>query len=448
MTHRPRRFPSPKVRVFLLVYRVLWFVMMPAVLVYLWRRGRADALYFQNLPERYGMHRPRSDRPVWVHAVSLGEMRSAVPLVRGLLEDGVPVVTTHFTPAGRREAQRAFGPEIAAGQMRAVWVPFDYPLAFRRFFAALRPRYGLVMEVEFWPGMIAAAHKAGVPLMLCNGQYPQRSYDRDRGKRLSRMDLVTGFAGVMVKNAHQEALFHSLGQTHTAVTGELRFEQPIPPALTDAAQRLRPDLAGARPVIALASVVVGEDALMIDMIRSVQDHARAQGQPVPLFVYVPRAPERFDTVAAMLVDAGLTTLRRSEILDAELAALGAVAQDADVLLGDSLGEMYFYLGLCDRAVVGGGFTPKGSHNIIEPLALHKPVVVGPVIWPIAYPAEDAIAAGVCTQVTKTTLTQTLIAPTAVDPAAIDAFLHAHGTALARTRAAIPRLIAAAGYTES
>ncbi|MGB0440020.1 MAG: 3-deoxy-D-manno-octulosonic acid transferase, partial [Paracoccaceae bacterium] len=204
----------------------------------------------------------------------------------------------------------------------------------------------------------------------------------------------------------------------------------------------------ARPVIALASVVVGEDALMIDMIRSVQDHARAQGQPVPLFVYVPRAPERFDTVAAMLVDAGLTTLRRSEILDAELAALGAVAQDADVLLGDSLGEMYFYLGLCDRAVVGGGFTPKGSHNIIEPLALHKPVVVGPVIWPIAYPAQDAIAAGVCTQVTKATLTQTLIAPTAVDPAAIDAFLHAHGTALARTRAAIPRLIAAAGYTES
>lgn len=429
-------FPSFKLRLFLALYALLWAIGWPFAVAYIRKRAKKDADYGYNLPERFGRHTPRGRRHIWVHAVSLGEMRSAVPLVRSLLDDGNHVVTTHFTPAGRREAHKAFGPEISSGQMSVVWVPFDYGAAFRRFFDAFRPEYGLVMEVEFWPGMIMAARKAGVPLMLCNGQYPKRSYERAKTKWLSLRDVVPGFTGVMVKNDMQAGQFRECGQNNVAVTGELRFQQPIPPQMIAAAASLRPKLAGSRPVVTLSSVIEGEDALMIETIQK----ALLQSGPRPLFVYVPRRPERFDEIAVMIKNAGLSMVRRSDLLGDDLAPSGDIPE-CDVLFGDSLGEMYFYLGLCDRALIGGGFA-KTSHNIIETLAMGKPVLVGPLIWAVLYPVEDAIAAGVCTQVTEKTLLDALTTPHTTDPSAIAAFLEKHGTALERTRAAIPKLIAA------
>ena len=149
------------------------------MLIYLWRRGRKDALYSQHLAERFGRYSQRLPGAIWVHAVSLGEMRSAVPLVRALLDRGDPVVTTHFTPAGRREAERVFAADIAAGRMAVVWVPFETSWAYRGFFRAFRPKAGLVMEIEIWPRMIFAAKRAGVPLFMCNAQYPTKSMARD-----------------------------------------------------------------------------------------------------------------------------------------------------------------------------------------------------------------------------------------------------------------------------
>ena len=136
-------------------------------------------------------------------------------------------------------------------------------------------------------------------------------------------------------------------------------------------------------------------------------------------------------------------IRRSEVLDGSLALTRTA--ETDVLLGDSLGEMYFYLEMADIAVVGGGFTPRGAHNIIEPLSLGKPVVVGPETWTIEYPAEEAIAAGVCRRVAQEDLADTLV-PGAFDPApeAIAAFLEAHSGAVDKTLDALPRLIAEAG----
>jgi len=151
------RFPLLRVRVFMVFWRVLWWCATPFVLFYLWRRGQGDTLYHKHLGERFGFHKSRATAHVWVHAVSIGELRSAVPLIQSLLDDGEHVVTTHFTPAGRHAAQKDFAAYIATGQLSAVWVPFDYDAAFKRFFRAFQPKYGLVMEVEFWPGMIMTA---------------------------------------------------------------------------------------------------------------------------------------------------------------------------------------------------------------------------------------------------------------------------------------------------
>ncbi|WP_103256622.1 3-deoxy-D-manno-octulosonic acid transferase [Tabrizicola aquatica] len=418
---------------FLRLWSLLWHLGLPFVLVYLWRRGRKDPAYSQHVAERFGRYRQHLPGAIWVHAVSLGEMRSAVPLIRALLDRGERVVTTHFTPAGRREAERVFGPEIAAGKLAAVWVPFETAWAYAGFFRAFRPRAGLVMEIEIWPRMIFAARNAGVPLFMCNAQYPTKSMDRDRKLKL-RHKLMQGYAGAFVKSDLQARRFASVGVQNIHVTGELRFDQPIPPHLV-AAAAIRPELAGDRPVITFASAVEGEDELYLDAIVAALAHPSR-----PFVVYVPRKPERFDEVAGLLAARGLRFLRRSQALDAALT-LPAPPAETDLLLGDSLGEMYFYIALSDRVVTGGGFTPHGAHNIIEPLALKRPVIVGPEIHTIEYPAVEAIAAGVCLRVeTAAALTAALTDWQGPGDSAIQTFFAAHSGATEKTLAALDRAL--------
>lgn len=436
-------FPSFRMRLFLIGYRVLWFVLMPVVLLYLFWRGRRDTLYRQHIGERFGHHKARPVPHVWVHAVSLGELRSAVPLIDVLLERGEHVVITHFTPAGRREAQKTYGPEISEGRVTSCYVPFDYDGAFVRFFKSFRPKYGLVMEVEFWPGMIASAQRHDVPLLLCNGQYPSKSFIRDSRQMALRTELVGGFAGVMVKSKLQADRFEHLGATNTAITGEMRFEQTIPPEHIVAGTKARSWLSKNRPVVTLASVVEGEDNIYINAIIRAKKAYHSAGLPTPVYVYVPRAPERFEETYELLCAAGLRVKKRSDLFDTSRDSIGQ-APEIDVLLGNSMGEMYFYISLSDQVIVGGGFVPKGAHNIIEPLSLSKAVLVGPHVWTIEYPVVEAQTAGVTHILPDADALVRCLSPEGFivpSEAKIDAFLEEHAGAVNRTLAAIPILIA-------
>jgi 3-deoxy-D-manno-octulosonic-acid transferase len=161
-------------------------------------------------------------------------------------------------------------------------------------------------------------------------------------------------------------------------------------------------------VFAVASAVEGEETLWIDALEALHQRCCAGAGPAPLFVLVPRSPQRFETVAQQLQARRWRFVRRSQCLDTSLRPrsvpdLGGPAETADsdpppdLLLGDSLGEMFFYLALADVVAVGGSFLPTGSHNVIEPLSLGKPVVVGPVTWTIEFPAKEALQAGVLHQ---------------------------------------------------
>jgi 3-deoxy-D-manno-octulosonic-acid transferase len=437
-----------RLRLALLAYRALWWAGLPFALLYLRIRARRDPAYGLHLDERFGRG-PTIPGAVWVHAVSLGEMRSAVPLVRALLDHGERVVTTHLTPAGRRAAEAAFGPEIAEGRLLARYLPLETGPAFRRFLAATRPRLALALEVEFWPVMIAETARAGVPLWLVNSQVPGRSFPRAR--MLARLlgHPVAGVSGVLAKSRLQAGRFRALGARVVHVTGELRFDQPVPPALVAAAARLRPHLG--RPVVTVASVVEGEDALYIDLLRRLRAEAAARGAPAPLLIHVPRAPERFAEAGDLLDAAGLSVLRRSRALGPDLSGDPAALAGADVLLGDSMGEMFFYLALCDAAVAGGGFLPSGAHNVIEPLALRRPVFTGPHTWTIEYPAAEAEAAGVLSICPDVPAMAGRIAALLADPAAqvrlseqAEAFFAAHAGATARAMAVLGPILEARG----
>lgn len=422
----PHDFPSIKVTAFMAFYRLLWLILMPLVLFYLKWRARSEPMYTSNIRERFGFGVKQTGEWVWVHAVSLGEFRSAIPLIDELLARSQRVLITHFTPASREVSMDHYGDQIAEGMVVVCWIPFDYSMAFKRFFRRFSITYGLVMEVEFWPGMIMSARAANIPLFLCNGQYPNKSYERDKHRVLSSRDIVPGFAGVLVKSNRMAEPFRELGLDKIAITGEMRFEQPINQSHIDAAVRVRSQLSG-RPVLTFASAVKDEDALFIAAIKSLKSR-----MPEALIIYVPRKPEHFDRAADLIQASGLSVARRSAIFDSAFEPNHALL--CEVLLGDSLGEMHFYLALADQIVVGGGFVPQGSHNIIEPLSQGKPTLVGPNTWTIDFPAIEAIEAGVVRQVSANELADALLDLSGY--ASADAFLSSMGGSVAKTLDAV------------
>ncbi len=431
---------------FMFFYRLAWACLLPLVLLYLRLRGRKDPLYCQNMAERFGFYdRPLPQNPIWVHAVSLGEFRSAVALIRAALAQGDRVLVTNFTPAGRREAERQFSAEIERGQLAVVWVPFDMNWCFRRLIAACAPRICLPLELEIWPAMIDATRKAGVPLYLCNTQYATKPMERDdRGLRIRRR-IIGRCAGALVKSQVHQDRFASVGIQNITVTGELRFDQPVPQNLLAAAAALRPVLqASGRQIVTIASGVSDEEPLYMQMILDLRAHATSANRPAPLFVYVPRAPERFADVGDKLEASGLQVLYRSRAFETGAEALAVPPSgglsDIDVMLGDSLGEMYFYLALADQVVVGGGFNERGAHNIIEPLAVAKPVLVGPHTWTIEFPFVEAEAEGVAQKfATADEMQQALVDGATATPAQMAAFMAQHRGASVRTLKAISEI---------
>ncbi len=374
--------PGLRYRAFLWLYSVLIHLAEPLVWRYFRRRAVADPAYMDDPEQRRGQGGP-FQTDLWVHAVSLGEFTSAEPLIRQALDAGYRVLTTHATPAGRRSAEAAFGDRSG---FAARYMPIDRPKYWRRFFALHAPKAGLVMEVEFWPVMIEEARRSGCILCLANSQVPSKSYSRARLLARIAGHPVARAAAVFAKSERIAARFRSLGAEPVIVMGETRFDIPPPAHLVEAAA----PLAGGRPVLTLASVVAGEEKIYLDLLSRLMEDLHP-----PLVIWVPRAPERFSDHHDLLKRAGFRVSRRSDAFDDELSPKTDLA-DTQILLGNSLGEMFFYLAPANAVIVGGGFIEKGAHNVIEPLSLGKPVLTGPYTWTIEFPAVEAEAAGVLT----------------------------------------------------
>lgn len=374
-----------------------------APLVWLWmarRAKRAGGEWQIFSPERFGRAAPGraasgraasgqaessdataagpAQAPVWVHAVSLGETRAAQPLLQALLDRGLPVLLTHITATGRAEGARLFADAIARGQLRQAWLPYDFPGATRRFLAAAAPRCGILIEREIWPNLLAAARRAKLPMALVSARFSEPSL-RQAGRMGGVMrEALAGLDLVLAQTAPDAERLARAGAARPTVSGNLKFDLSLPAAQVEAGQAWRARLG--RPVIALASTREGEDAPFIEAIKR---HAAMPG--APLFLLIPRHPQRFDEAAALLAQAGLAHVRRS--------SGQAPGPETTVLLGDTLGEMAFYYAAADVAVVAGSFAPLGGQNLIEACAAGVPVIVGPHTFNFQQAASDAIEAG-------------------------------------------------------
>lgn len=332
--------------------------------------------------------------PVWMHAVSLGETRAAQPLVQALLDRGLPVLLTHMTATGRAEGQRLFADALSRGQLRQAWLPYDFPGATRRFMRGYRPRCGLLIEREIWPNLLAAARQAGVPMALVSARYSASSLRQATRMGSVMREALGSLDLVLAQTAEDAARLEQAGAPAPIVTGNLKFDLVLPVPQVQAGREWRARIG--RPVIAIASTREGEDAPFIDAIKragngSGSDSGTLAGNPVaaPLFLLIPRHPQRFDDAARLLSEAGLPYVRRS--------TGGDPAPETRVLLGDSLGEMAFYYAASDLAIVAGSFAPLGGQNLIEACAAGVPVIVGPHTFNFQQAAEDAVAAGAATR---------------------------------------------------
>jgi 3-deoxy-D-manno-octulosonic-acid transferase len=378
------------------IYNALWWLVAPLAVLRLLIRSRKERGYREHIGERFGHTRgrlPEDDAPlIWVHAVSVGETRAAQPLIEALMKarPDARILLTHMTPSGRATSEQIFGDRV----MRS-YVPYDMPHAVRRFLRAWRPSLGLVMETEVWPTLIEECRRADVPLVLTNARMSARSFKRAAKFGKGTREVFGGFSRVLAQSPSDAERLTALGARNVAVLGNLKFDMSTPPELAARGHAWRAAI-GNRPVWVAASTREGEEELVLQAFA-------ALGVEDALLILVPRHPQRFNEVAALVEKTGLRYERRSTWAP---GAAGASAQggarplpaNVTVLLGDSMGELGAYYAASDLAFIGGSLLPLGGQNLIEACAVGVPVLIGPHVFNFTQATADAVAAGAAVQV--------------------------------------------------
>jgi len=369
-------------------YTLMWCLFLPLVLVRLWWRGRKEPGYRQHWGERLGFYgaRAANDEPatIWVHAVSVGETRAAEPLVDALLVKYPQsrIVLTCMTPTGRATGKSLFGKHGA--RVVQSFLPYDIPFLVARFIRHFEPRICILMETEVWPNLILQCNRDEVPVVLANARLSERSLGKALRFGKAIRDAAQGITLVAAQTEADALRVRVLGASNVIVTGSIKFDVVIPPAALATGAQLRQQF-GARPVFLCASTREGEEGMILDAFQA----ARASLPANVLLLIVPRHPQRFDEVAAMVTERGLSLQRRSPLKEPG----ASVAPSTEVVLGDSMGEMFAYYFACDLAFIGGSLQPLGGQNLIEPAALGKPVIVGEHTFNFAQATEDCLQQG-------------------------------------------------------
>jgi 3-deoxy-D-manno-octulosonic-acid transferase len=363
------------------IYTLALWLLLPYVFFHLFWRARRQPEYLHHIAERFGFYSISTLKPViWLHTVSVGETRAAASLIQRLSESypDHQLLLTHTTPTGRAASEQLYGDKV----MR-VYLPYDYPFAVKRFLRHFQPCVGILLETEIWFNLIHLCTKENTPLLLLNARLSEKS-----SKRYARFSKLTrqGLSELNVIAAQTEAdshRLHDLGGEKITVMGNLKFDIEPPAPLLESGKQLRVAFGMARKIFLAASTREGEEVLILAALKNIN-------VPDLLTIIVPRHPQRFDEVAALIERSGFKYQRRSsnEVIHAE----------THVVLGDSMGEMFAYYKACDVAFIGGSLLPFGAQNLIEACAVGKPVLIGPHTYNFAQATELAIESGAAQRV--------------------------------------------------
>ncbi|MBI4189876.1 MAG: lipid IV(A) 3-deoxy-D-manno-octulosonic acid transferase [Betaproteobacteria bacterium] len=362
-------------------YTLLLYALLPRALLHLWWRARRQPAYLEHVAERFGRYDIAAGQPlIWVHAVSVGETRAAEPLIDAL-QRKYPrhrLLLTHMTPTGRETGETLFGNRVLR-----CYLPYDFSFAAGRFLDHFRPACGILLETEIWPNLVNACHRRNIPLYLVNARMSDKSFRGYRRFAALTAQSLRQLTGIAAQGRVDADRLAELGATAMQVTGNIKFDIAPDPELLARGAAWRKTYGESRPVLLAASTREGEEALLLQALHRADI-------PRLLTVIVPRHPQRFDEVAALLERERLPFQRRS--------ANEPIAAGTRVVLGDSMGEMFAYYTACDAAIIGGSLLPFGAQNLIEACAVGRPVIVGPHIYNFAEATQLAVDAGAAVQV--------------------------------------------------
>ncbi len=364
--------------------RILYTALLYVLIIFtpfklLWR-ARKQPEYLQHWCERYGFYEEQPQKPIiWLHCVSVGETRAAAPLVHALMLQHPKhhILLTHATPTGRATAKLLFSDSV-----QSVYLPYDLPFAVHHFLAHFKPTIGVLMETELWFNLIAACKQKKIPLLLVNARLSEKSA---RGYAKLGFLAKQGLADLTAIAAQTEddaSRLTMLGANNVTVMGNLKFDVDPPKEALLLGEKLRNLIGKYRPVFLAASTRDGEEALILDTLLKVN-------VPNLLTVIVPRHPQRFDEVEALLKARCLAYEKRSDLNSDALT----ISEKTQYLLGNSMGELFTYYAVCDVAFIGGSLLPFGGQNLIEACAVGKPSLVGPHTFNFTQVANLAIEFG-------------------------------------------------------
>lgn len=369
---------DPVGRLLRALYSLALYLLLPVTVYHLIWRGFRQAAYLQRWNERYGVYDPAIEPcPLWVHAVSVGEVNAAAPLVDALRREhpGQRLLVTTITPTGSARVRALWGDRV-----EHVYLPYDLPGAVGRFLRHFRPRLALVVETELWPNLLFGCAGHGVPAYIVNARLSHRSL---RGYQLLRPLLgraLRTLRAVLAQSPADGVRFVQLGaqRAQVVVTGNLKYDigSVGAPAFV-AAFRAH---AGSRPAWIAASTHPDEEAAVLAIHRRLRER-----WPDLLLLWAPRHPERFKPVERQAVDAGFRVATRQ-------LTQWPDARDG-VFVIDTLGELALFYGCAQVAFVGGSLQPVGGHNLLEPAAAGTAVVTGPHLHNFADIARQLEAAG-------------------------------------------------------
>lgn len=361
------------------LYTLLFILVLPAILLRLWWRGKEAPDYRKRWLERFGINNLEGKGVIWFHTVSVGETIAATPLIKACIArfPEHSILITCMTPTGSEQIKKTFQDSVLH-----CYLPYDLPWFYTAMMTRLSPQLLVVLETEIWPNLIRQCQRHQIPVLLANARLSEKSakgYGRVPGFSRS---VMNGFSKILVQAQADGERFKMLGVEDESieVTGSIKFDIEIDPKQFDANHQLKAEWS--RPVWIAASTHEGEDELVLDAFKRVKEQFQNA-----LLIIVPRHPERFDSVAHKVAEANWRCIRRSE----QISAAKEIVSQIDVLVGDTMGELMQMYALADIAFVGGTLVPNGGHNVLEPLALNVPVVVGPHVFNFQTICDELLA---------------------------------------------------------
>lgn len=344
-----------------LIYSFLMYLLTPYLLLRLWWKGRRLPAYRKRIAERFCLDSiPEQKLDVWVHAVSLGEVIAATPLINAMLDKHWSIMITTMTPTGSERVKAQFGDRVLHR-----YVPYDLPGVLRRFFRPIKPRVAIIMETELWPNLIHYARAAGVPVLLANARLSERSVNGYLKFKFLFKPVLNQFTAILAQSLDDAQRFNALGANEgvVRVLGNMKFDLQTNTVNSEACNALQSKWGSQRPVVIAASTHDDEESRILLQLKRLQ-----QAIPGVILLIAPRHPERFQTVYQLCRHSGLHTGLRS--------LSDTLSPDNEVVVLDSLGELLGWYQVSDYAFVGGSLVPVGGHNVLEPIAMHVPVLSG------------------------------------------------------------------------